>query len=216
MSRVADDLFLIVHDERSGRCIISDRAAGVGLAAALVGELLLDERLTIHAGGLYPRPGYPPGNRLSRDLLHVVGAPRQGRDLGAWLPFLAAEAATDVRARLVEDGVLAPVLITRALRWLGVRQVRYLPTNANKAAWPAIRLAGQLARHEQVCLADALLIGLVQALGLLDVVLWHPDDHGPGWAHADLIRAALPPELAHLVTCADAVIGGAVLAARSR
>jgi len=53
---VADDLYLIAHDDRSGRCRVSGRVAGLGLAAAILAELVLAELVTVHAGGIYPLP----------------------------------------------------------------------------------------------------------------------------------------------------------------
>jgi len=38
---LADDLYLIAHHERTGWLLLSPRAAGLGLAAALMAELIL-------------------------------------------------------------------------------------------------------------------------------------------------------------------------------
>ena len=219
MSRVADDLYLIAHDERSGRCRVPERVAGLGLAAALLGELMLSGHLTLHAGGVYPLPiqdpvqGSPvePGDRLLQAVLHLVRDPRQDRDLGIWLTFLAAEAVPDVRRRLLEDGVLARV----AVRRVGVRRVLHLPTDPNAAVWPGIRLAGLLSRRDPVTAADAALVCIVAAIGLLGHVLWFPDEHAPGWEHTEAIRRSLPPVLAHLVARAEAAVGDRVMTHRS-
>ena len=39
--RIADDLYLMAHDENTGRPLIGPRLLGTGLAAALLAELML-------------------------------------------------------------------------------------------------------------------------------------------------------------------------------
>ncbi|HTX83306.1 MAG TPA: GPP34 family phosphoprotein [Streptosporangiaceae bacterium] len=48
--RLADDLYLMAHDERSGRQLLSARAAGLGLAGALLAELVLAGCVGIASG----------------------------------------------------------------------------------------------------------------------------------------------------------------------
>jgi hypothetical protein len=90
---------------------------------------------------------------------------------------------------------------------------RYLPTDSNTAAWPAIRLANQLCAGQQVPLQDAVLAGLVQATGLLRQVLWGPE-HEPGFTHADQLRYLLPTPLAAIVAHTEAAVGQHVLTRR--
>jgi hypothetical protein len=76
---------------------------------------------------------------------------------------------TDVRQRMCAEGLLRRV---RTRRPAVTGRDRYLPTDFNAAAWPAIRLAGQLRAGEPMPLQDAVLAGLVAASGLLKHVLW--------------------------------------------
>ena len=47
---LADQYFLIAHEDRTGRSRLHPRATGLGLAAALLGELMLEGRLRIVEG----------------------------------------------------------------------------------------------------------------------------------------------------------------------
>ena len=42
---LADDFFLIAHDDRDGRSRLSQRAVEFGLAGAMLGELVLEQRI---------------------------------------------------------------------------------------------------------------------------------------------------------------------------
>jgi hypothetical protein len=209
--RVADDFFLIAHDDRSGRLRVAAAAAGLGLAAALLGELVVARQVTVHGGELYPMVADPPTDGLQREVLRLIQDPRQQRDLDTWLRFLAGDALADVRQRLLVDGALVRV---EAPWWARIHGVRHRPTDVNAAVWPAIRLAGMLSRHERPSLSDAVLTGLVGVTGLLGHVLWFPDEHAPGWEHAAVLRRALPAPLGTLVAHTAAAVGQSVLTRR--
>jgi hypothetical protein len=78
-----------------------------------------------------------------------------------------------------------------------------------------MRLARMLSAGELLSEQDAVLTGLVQAMGLLKTVLWFPDDHAPGWQQADRVRAQLPEPVAVLVAHTEAAVADAVLTHRS-
>ena len=139
VSQLADDYYLICFQEQTGRAVVTDAVAGLGLAGGLLAELVLGAHLTIHHGRLYPVAGTPaPTDPPLREILQTVCGQQQPQATGTWLRFLATDAVCDVRARMGATGLLARVR-TRRLGVTG-RQV-YLPTDSNAAAWPAIRLA---------------------------------------------------------------------------
>jgi hypothetical protein len=59
--RLADDLYLMAHHEVTGKPYLQPRAAGLGLAGALLAELMLSGTLCLWRGGVAvadrPRPG---------------------------------------------------------------------------------------------------------------------------------------------------------------
>ena len=78
--RLADDLYLIVHHEISGRPYLSPRAAGIGMAGGLLAELLAAQTPVVTLDGgcvlpLYRGNGGPSGRYARLDdlvLRHVL------------------------------------------------------------------------------------------------------------------------------------------------
>jgi Golgi phosphoprotein 3 (GPP34) len=209
VSRLADDFYLLAHDERSGRLVAAERSAGLGMAAGLVAELVLSDHLRVVQGGLFPgQARFPPADRLLREVLALVETPGQDRDVGTWLRYLSRDAEKELRYRLILDRIVTTVHVRNLV---GRRQTRYPPTNQNTAAWPAIRLAKHLTEGLEMTLADMVLTGLVQVTGLLQLVLWLKPDHTPGWERANQVRCELPTGLAELVAHVEAAVGDGVL-----
>jgi hypothetical protein len=107
--RVADDLYLMAHDENTGRPLIGPRLLGTGLAAALLAELILADGLVLHngrVGGVTLNSGMVLACRaeirddLARHVHQVVAAEPQLHPVQVWLEFLACDAARSVAFRL--------------------------------------------------------------------------------------------------------------------
>lgn len=211
MGRLTNDFYLICYAEQTGRAVVSDAVAGLGLAGGLLAELVLDGHLLVRNNLLYPAAGVaPPSDLPLWEILHAVTGQRRPQPVETWLRFLATDAVTDVRHRMCAAGLLARVRTRR----LGVTaKDRYFPTDSNAAAWPAIRLANHLCAREPMPLQDAVLAGLVAACGLLKRVLWGPE-HAPGFAHANRLRHLLPVPLAAVVAHTESAVGQHVLTRR--
>jgi hypothetical protein len=210
VDRLSDDLYLICFAEQTGRAVVTDAVAGLGLAGGLLAELVLGGHLIVHDGLVYPAAGIgAPADVTLWEVLRAVAGQRQPRDVGTWLRFLADEAVTDVRTRMCAAGLLARV---RTRRHTGGRD-RYLPTDSNAAVWPVIRLANQLCDGGPVPVTEAVLAGLVNACGLLKHVLWAPE-HALGFANAARLTQQLPAPLAAIVAHTEAAVGQHVLTRR--
>lgn len=211
MGRLSDDLYLICFAEQTGRAVVTDAVAGLGLAGGLLAELVFGNHLVVQDNLLYPAAGVaPPSDLPLWEVLHAVAGQDRPQPVETWLRFLAADAVTDVRHRMCTAGLLARVRTRR----LGVTaKARFLPTDSNAAAWPAIRLANHLCAGQPVPLEDAALAGLVHACGLLKHVLWGPE-HASGFGYADHLRQLLPAPLASVVTHTEAAVGQHVLTRR--
>jgi len=183
-----DDYFLISLDDRSGRGRLSAPVRSLGLAASMVGELVLGGFLMTAGAEVYPLTGYLPQDELAAEVMQVVLARQGERDLGNWLTFLAMEAVTDVGSRLVRARRVAE----HTRRRLGRSVVEYRPLDLSAAAWSGIRLGNLLAGGEPMSLADVLLVGLLEATGLLGHVLWDSAVHQPGYVHAEQLLPQLP------------------------
>lgn len=207
---LADELFCIAHEDRTGRAKLHPRVAGLGLAAALLGELVLYGRVDIRDGAIYVVRRDPPGDALSHaTLAHLVAQP-QHRDVRTWLAFLAETATDAVAQRLA----LAGLWRREAHRRLGRTRVGYLPTDSNAVAWRPIRLARLLTSAEPVSEPDAMLAGLVGITGLAGDVLWQSEVRQAGMARLFRVVAELRWSLYHLLAFTEAAVGDAVLAPR--
>ena len=76
---MADQYFLIAHEDRTGRSRLHPRATGLGLAAGLLGELMLEGRVRIIEGVLLFVSRQPPRALNPPPQLHGAEKTRMGR-----------------------------------------------------------------------------------------------------------------------------------------
>jgi hypothetical protein len=211
---LADQFFLIAHEDRSGRPRLHPRATGLGLAAALIGELMLLRRVSVYEGELHVINRETPGDVLAHNVLDLLVAQQQHRDLHIWLAYLAQEAALKVGERLLRAGAVEPV-VRRKL--MGSQQTHYMPMNAdqrNAAVWTGVRLANLLVQNSGMDVTDRTLAGLVHATGLTRYVLWDFPLHRPGVSNLYGIVDSLPAELRELVEHTQVSVGSVLAAGR--
>ena len=206
---LADDLFFVMHDDRTGKPRLHPRAIGLGLAAGLLGELMLFARLTIRDGVLTVVDDRPPRDAVIHALLdHVIDEPRP-HGLRTWLAFFSQGAGEQVAKRLERAGYVTRV----EPRWPRRSGVRWVPTDMSTAAWPAARLRHRLHREEPLATPDVVLAGLVDATGLSPQVLWGVNARTLGFR--DHLVSLLPAHLRELVAETRAAVGNAVLTHRA-
>jgi len=203
--RTADDFYLIAHDERSGRCRVSPRRAGVAAAAGLLAELMMAGHLRAVGRRVFPCPrDEPPADPLLRDVLESVYRARSGLEVEHWLVALRPHALRDVRDRLVASGVLTEV-VTR--RWFGPRRSTFVPTDPGAPGCVRSRLANGLSAGAPMPPEDLVLTGLAEVTGLLETVVPLRLDDDPGTARAAERRRELPVQLRELVVSAYTAVG---------
>lgn len=211
---LADQYFLIAHEDRTGRSRLHPRATGLGLAAALLGELMLEGRVRIIEGDLHIVSRQPPSDALSHDVLDLLIAQPQHRDVRTWLAFLSQDAALRVGERLMRLGAVEPV--TRR-RMLGGATTLYMPNNPaqrNAAAWAPARLANMLMRGMEMSVSDRLLVGLVAATGLTRHVLYDYEMHRNAILLLPNAVNSLPGDLRELVEFTEASVGSVLTVGR--
>jgi hypothetical protein len=204
---IADDLFRLAHSDTTGRPRLHPRAAGVGLAAALLAELMLASRITVQHGSLAVLDRRPPEDALAHTVLEQLVAEPAHRAVRTWLDFFGQTAVDAVGERLYRAGHVTRVVS----RWR--RAVSYPPTDMSEAAWPEARLRMQLTRRDRWTWPDIVLAGLVGATGLARQVLWDAEPAVRQY-HAEVV-GWLPPRLAELVAQTEAAVGDAVLSHRT-
>jgi len=210
---LADQYFLIAHEDRTGRSRLHPRATGLGLAAALLGELILEGRIGIEDGDLVLLDRHPPADALAHDILDLLIAQPRHRDVRTWLAFLSQDAAIRVGERLIRLGAVEPVTRRRML----TTQTLYMPNSAeqrNAAAWAPARLANLLVRGMPLSISDRVLVGLVAATGLTRHVLYNFETHRHAFYSLPSAVAALPSDLRDLVEYTEASVGSVLTVGR--
>jgi hypothetical protein len=204
--RIADDVYLLAHHDITGKPLLQPRATGLGLAGALIAELMLAGAVTCHQATLtVAHPAPPPRDELAGQVLGQLAGERETHPVREWLLFLARTAARDVAVRLEAAGYLA--------RGLGWRGVRWVPVDSDAAFAPVTRaLAGTAASHTPY-LEEVVLAGLADACGLGARL----DHHATAAPRRPLgtVVAWLDPSLQELIAATKAAVGAAVLCHRA-
>lgn len=210
---LADQFFLIAHEDRTGRSRLHPRATGLGLAAALLGELVLEGRLRIFDGDLHIANRTPPRDSLSHSVLELLIAQPQHREVRTWLAYLSQDAAERVGERLMRSGAVESVTRRRMLS----TQTFYMPNNEaqrNAAAWAPMRLANIMVRGLEMSVGDRLLAGLVVATGLTRYVLWDFEVHRQALTQLPTAIGSLPEDLRQLIEHTEASVGSVLAVGR--
>jgi hypothetical protein len=204
---LADELFLIAHDDVSGKPRLQSRATGLGLAGALLGELMLYRRISASGGSLVITDHRPPGDALAHTVLDYLTGEAQTHSLNTWLAFLAHLAPDRVAERLARDG-----LVTRVESRAPWRSARWVPADMTVGFAPLARVRSALSDVRPMTTADVLLAGLAAASGLEAFLLWNTGP--PARQYLDHSVSVLPDPLQELIAATGAAVGNAVLSHR--
>jgi hypothetical protein len=203
---LADDFWVIAHHDRSGRPRLNETALGLGLAAALLGELVLSGHVAVHDRNVYVTDETPPADATSHAILEQLVAESHPHHVQVWVKFLADSAAATVTTRLVRAGLVER---EQRRRRLVQTSVVHRPVDPKQAYWRPVLLRHALAgRYGPTGWDDMFLAGLVEATGFLPAVL--QEDHAAGRSYlAHWLPRADPPALNELVTAVRALVGHA-------
>jgi hypothetical protein len=204
---VADDLYLLAHDDRTGKPLLPPRPLGTGLAGALLAELMLARCIGLRSDtAVVISQDAPPAAVAGHMLRQIAGEPSP-LPVRAWLGFLTRSAARDVALRLERAGYLTPV----RSRVPG-RPGRMVPVNPDWAFAPMLRVRSALDRAREFTPHAGVLTGLAVACGLgfrLDQY-----QTGAGRSTGDAV-AYLPPDLRQLITQIQITVSSAVMSHRT-
>ena len=207
--RIADDLWLLAHNDVTGRACIQPRPLGLGLAAALLAELVLTGTVSVRCDDIaVTRIRRPPPGELLRRVLAALEREPQAHPVSDWLAYFARTAPADVAARLTQAGYL--VHGKRLLPWRGDR---WVPVDRDSAFSPVLRIRAVLDAAQQPTAPAVVLAGLADACGLG----FRLAQYTPARALRPLHQAMaqLPPGLHDLVAHTKTAVDSAVLAHRT-
>lgn len=203
---VADDLWLLSHDDVSGRPCIQPRPLGLGSAGALLAEAALAGVIILGPGPV--RAGrYGPREELTARLLRQVTGEPELHPVEEWLAYVAQTAADDVAGRLEACGYLV------RHGWWPPWRGGWTPTNRDSAFSPVLRVRAALDAARPPTVHEALLAGLADACGLG----FRLAQYTPARSVRPLGEAValLEPGLRDLVARTRAAVGSAVLVNRT-
>ena len=206
---LADELFLVGHDEYSGKPQIGDTALDTGLAGAVLGELVIPGR--VHVGEdtlVVVRDQRPYGERVSDAALAEVLKQREPHPVRAWVEYLRDHARMMVAPRLVQSGLVERVQARSMLKQV----TRYKAVDALKAASSQARLRYVLDHPANLDEQTAVLGGLVMATNM-DFVLGGATARQTRDGLANM-TAQLRPELRALVAGVESAVAQLALSAR--
>src|SRR5438477_9448893 len=129
---LSEEYFLLAHDDTTGKPLISTDVLGLGLAAALLAQLLPEERITITKDGGVLLRRFEATGRLATDQvikkINDAHASRPGAlyPVADWLRYLREMAYAEVGDALVRGRVL--------YERSGLRGKRYVAPNVLDAA----------------------------------------------------------------------------------
>jgi hypothetical protein len=205
--RLADDLYLLAHHEVTGKPHLQPRAVGLGLAGALLAELMLSGNAYLWPDRIAVTDRSPPEEGLARSVLGLLVSEPEQHAPRDWLLFLARTAAEDVARRLEQSGYLTRISSRRP--WRGER---WVPVDSDCAFAPFLRVKSALDSSRPVTAQNAVLAGLAAACGLgRHLALYLPPK-----AHHRLQQAAqqLHPSLQDLIAQTQAAVDSALLSHR--
>ncbi len=198
------ELYLLGHEE-DGRPLIHLPALRLGLAGAVLLDLVVTGRLHVAAGHLVVYDRTPLGDSVIDTVLRALLADRarRDRDLRTWLRCLAADADERSRGGLVAAGILTRT----SRRRLGVLpRTRYEPTAHGPAVVARSGPRYAVYGHQPPDAQCAALCGLLAVLRLHDTLYL---DLPPGELLERLHAIALrqPRPMREITAAVEALIG---------
>ncbi|WP_422770197.1 GOLPH3/VPS74 family protein [Plantactinospora sp. WMMC1484] len=208
--RLADELFLIAHDDYSGKLLAAANLVDAALSGALLAELLFDGRITLAQSSVYVADNRPWQEPVTDRVLAEMVRRGNGHPARSWVEFLASRARDHIGDRLVSAGAVQRV----TGRGLSLRMtVRFPGLDPNRVARPRVRLNAVLERSDRpLDPRTATLAGLVRAAGLIRALL--STNRSMVAERIAAGRRLLPTELADLLNAVDAAVAATTLTLR--
>ena len=205
---MADDLYLLAHDDRTGKPLLPPRPLGTGLAGALLAEVMLSGYIGLRSDtAVVIGRDMSPAMAYSRVLLKQIAEEPSPLPVQAWLRYLARTAMRDVAARLEQAGYLTGVRSR-----IPGRPGRMVPTDPDRAFSPMVRARSALNPNREPAPYAGALAGLAVACGRgfrLDQYRSQAD------RSTDDAVAYLTPVLRQLITQTQISVSAAVLSHRT-
>jgi Golgi phosphoprotein 3 (GPP34) len=164
---LAEQFFLISHDEFSGKPAVSHELVECGLVGAMFGGLVIEGRLGIKEGKVVVLDGLPGNDELTNKLVRTVDQQPTDHRIRIWAEQLGGYIYPIVAERLVQAGTLRR---DQARSLLGRSADRYPAVDLYHAARPRLLLNHVIRHREEMDLDQAVVIALLAAVGIEGVL----------------------------------------------
>lgn len=209
--RLAARVFLIAHDEFTGKPRMSHDLLCCGLAGAQLADLVIAGHLTTSNGRiLLTDAEVPRGDTIAGYVLTAIGEQKASHTVRTWTGHLGEALFELVGRELVDHGIVRREPV-RGL--LGRRPDRFPAVDLLRAAAPRIRLEHMLRTPRDLDLAGGVVAALLWALGT-DAVLDPTIDRVEARRLVDEVRDGLPPDLSRLLAGIVASVSAVSLTVR--
>jgi len=206
---LADDFYLIGLDGRTNRPRLHTKAMNLGVAAALLAELVLANYIRINNGRIeVAYRHYAPEAREHADMLSRIIAEPQHL-LPVWVSYFA-QTATDV----VQQRLVARRFMHVESRGMLRTKQSHVPVDPMAVEWRSLRIARVIAKRDIRTWEDLTIIGLIVATGLTEAVMWDSQTDERDNLVSILHYLNDEPSLHALITQVETLIAAAVLAQR--
>jgi len=165
--QLAEQFFLIGHDEFSGKPAVSIELVECGLVGAMLGELIIEGRLSIKDGRVVVLDREPVDGGLGDRLVNTVDQQRNSHRVRTWAEELGPDAYRIIAERLVASGTLRQ---ERGHKLFGNSGDRYPAVDLYDAARPRLLLNHVIRNREEMDLDQAVLAALLTAVGVEPVL----------------------------------------------
>lgn len=189
----------------------------LGLAGALLCELILERRIDVQQGRVVLVSRAPIHDLLAQTVLedvvtelHVARQPHTAR---VWLVYLSHSSVPQVRNRLCFTGILREI---PGRRWWGGTANQYRAADINQALGPeaavhSLLTHGQASNNSTPAMTFA---ALADACGLLPKLTWWREQRVDVRHRLAQLRDQLPRPIRELVDETEAAVGDAVAGRR--
>ncbi|MEV1289803.1 GPP34 family phosphoprotein [Micromonospora sp. NPDC049679] len=207
---LAEEFFLIAHDDSSGKPLVNADLLTIGLAGSVLAGLVLAGRVTVLEQAIALMDERPVGDPLGDPLIAALRLRGDRHPVRAWIDYLRDGLTGAVAEDLESRGLIRVVLVRRPLTRRPA--ARYPAVDPVKAVGPRVRLGHALGRAVPVDARTAMLAEIVRATRMDG---WFVDVYGPTVREQlTRIRGNLPRTLRTLVTGIDETVAAVALTVR--
>jgi hypothetical protein len=201
---LADDVFLMCHDLRSGKPLVAESLLGVGLSGALLGELMFSGCIVVTQSQLTLGEYPPPEDRLAQALFEQVRNQlfTQPVPLVEWVSSRRVYVTELVADRLVRE---QQVVRDEQRRFGRSSTTRYLPVHSAEVFMRGQRLSTFLRNRMELTELDVVLASLITLISTGGNLMELDRD---GRDHLERLIPQLPVPLRELLAVTEKAITG--------